>query len=146
MDAYQYVKAAQSWELVKPQAWVDLPIVELGGGKVEKNNTMIGGETITKAGIKSTTTIRQELLAENNFEKLEHITVTIWVNHTRRGDVEVQITSPNNITSVLAGVRAHDASNHGFFGWVFSSIKHWYVSRIYSYTLGLIAYIGMKIL
>ncbi|HEV7737168.1 MAG TPA: proprotein convertase P-domain-containing protein, partial [Chlamydiales bacterium] len=82
---------------------------------------------ITKTGIESSITITKDLLVENNFEKLEHITVKIWVNHTTRGDVEVQITSPNHITSILAGARPRDSSSDGYPGWIFSSIKHWCV-------------------
>jgi hypothetical protein len=35
-------------------------------------------------------------------ERLEHITVRVWIEHERRGDVEVELTSPNGIVSVLA--------------------------------------------
>lgn len=125
LDAYQYVKAAKTWKPVKPQAFFDMPLVELGGGKVDKNGDMYDGELITRAGIKSSLSVTHEMLMENNFEFLEHITVKIWVNHTIRGDVEVEITSPNGIKSVLAAPRPHDMSNRGFLGWTFSSIKHW---------------------
>jgi len=53
----------------------------------------------------------------NNFEVLEHVTVRVWITHDRRGDVEVEVTSPKGITSVLAARRRLDADKNGFPGW-----------------------------
>jgi len=63
----------------------------------------------------------------NNFEVLEHVTVRVWITHDRRGDVEVEVTSPKGITSVLAARRRLDADKNGFPGWRFMSVKHWSV-------------------
>ncbi|KIJ27821.1 hypothetical protein M422DRAFT_270921 [Sphaerobolus stellatus SS14] len=112
-----------------------MPIVELGGGKVDMGGNMLGGEPITVDGINSTITVTHDMLLENNFERLEHLTVKIWVNYTRRGDVQVDITSPNGIRSVLAGPRPHDMSDRGFPGWTFSSIKHWDENPIGNWTI-----------
>ena len=42
------------------------------------------------------------MVEDSNLERLEHVTVRVWIDHQRRGDVEVEIKSPNGITSVLA--------------------------------------------
>ncbi|KAJ2923464.1 hypothetical protein H1R20_g13638, partial [Candolleomyces eurysporus] len=125
LDAEKYVKAAQTWELVKPQAWFDTPTVRLENGTMDSNGTFAGGTFIAPGGINSTITVTKEMLAERNFETLEHINVKVWINHTRRGDVEVKVTSPNNITSVLASRRQADGATTGFPGWIFMSVKHW---------------------
>jgi len=69
--------------------------------------------------------ITKEMLVQNNFEALEHINVKVWIDHTTRGDVEIEITSPEGITSVLAKKRVGDRANSGFPGWMFMSVKHW---------------------
>ena len=105
LNGYEFVTAAQQWELVKPQAWVELPAVQVGGGTSSLLGTMSGGLPIVSGGVTSTITITQDDLVLNNFETLEHITARVWITHNRRGDVEVEVTSPNGITSVLAARR-----------------------------------------
>jgi kexin len=56
---------------------------------------------------------------------LEHINVKVWINHTIRGAVEVEIVSPKGIKSILAKQRQQDNANTGFPGWTFMSVKHW---------------------
>ncbi|KAF5329085.1 hypothetical protein D9611_014306 [Ephemerocybe angulata] len=43
------------------------------------------GEFIDEGWVSSETHITKEMLAENNFERLEHVTVRVWIDHTRRG-------------------------------------------------------------
>ncbi|KAF8077757.1 peptidase S8/S53 domain-containing protein [Lyophyllum atratum] len=125
LDAAKYVAAAKSWKLVKPQAWFETPAIQLEGGTMTAEEEYSGGQLIGEGGIKSTMSITKEMLLQNNFESLEHINVKVWINHTTRGDVEVEITSPKGITSVLAKQRIGDRAHSGFPGWMFMSVKHW---------------------
>ena len=84
-----------------------------------------GGKHIGKHGVESTIEITEEMVAENNFDIIEHVTVRLWASHDRRGDVEVSLTSPNGIKSVLAEKRKSDNDKTGFPGWRFMSVKHW---------------------
>ena len=115
---------ARVWEVVKPQAWIFLPAVEIEGAEMV-DGVMKGGELITRAGVKSMMKVTAAQLVGNNFETLEHVTVKVWINHTRRGDVEVSLASPNGIKSVLAGSRKYDEDTKGFVGWQFMTLKHW---------------------
>jgi kexin len=126
LDAWTYVELARTWKLVKPQAWVDLPQVEIQGSNITPDGVMSGGTFISANGVDSKITVTSGVLKENNFESLEHVTVKVWISHARRGDVEVQIVSPNGITSVLAAARRFDEDDSGFPGWQFMSVKHWY--------------------
>jgi kexin len=65
------------------------------------------------------------MISSSNMETLEHITVRVWITHTRRGDVEVELKSPKGIISVLARQRRFDEDNSGLWGWKFMSLKHW---------------------
>ncbi|KDR67664.1 hypothetical protein GALMADRAFT_283420 [Galerina marginata CBS 339.88] len=129
LDAYAYVKAAQTWKLVKPQAWIHTETVQINGGKLHSlghhKYDYEGGDPIGPNGIEHKTTITKEMMLENNLESLEHIDVRVWINHSRRGDVKIEIVSPNGIRSVLAAGRKNDESTSGFPGWRLNTIKHW---------------------
>jgi kexin len=152
IDAGRFVELARTWPLVKPQAWFDSPAVYLptdeiprlsrpttenpdtikrqNGGDDEQSNDPIvtgTGTYITSDGIKSTYEVTQEMLDEANVERLEHVTARVWIDHQRRGDVEVELLSPSGQLSVLARQRRFDEATTGFAGWKFMSVKHWYV-------------------
>jgi len=127
LDAYAFVKAARSWSLVKPQTWLSTETIQLNDAKMVSEGDYTGGQFIGSGGVESKITITQQLLNENNFERLEHINVKVWIQHTRRGDVEVTLISPNGVRSVLASKRGFDADTSGFPGWTFMTVKHWWV-------------------
>ncbi|KAG6851307.1 hypothetical protein H0H93_011743 [Arthromyces matolae] len=125
LDAHKFVVAAQNWTLVKPQAWFFSDAIQLDNGTMNEAKNFTGGTPIPSGGLTSNLTITQDLLGKNNFETLEHINIQVWIEHTRRGDVEVEVVSPNGVKSVLAQKRSGDESKNGFPGWVFMSVKHW---------------------
>ncbi|KAJ9107852.1 hypothetical protein QFC19_002758 [Naganishia cerealis] len=100
--------------------------------------TLPSGVLITEQGIASTYTITQTMLNDLNFERLEHVTVRVWIDHEYRGDVEVELTSPNGVQSVLARPRRFDDSQEGFDGWKFMSMKHWDENPIGDWTIRVI--------
>jgi len=118
------VTAAQSWKLVKPQARLDTKTIQLNNGTFA-DDKYSGGEFIPAGGLESKMSITKEMLEQNNFEALEHINVKVWINHTARGDVEVEIVSPTGIRSILGGQRTSDRDTSGYPGWTFMSVKHW---------------------
>ena len=83
------------------------------------------GLLITENGIESSFDVTRQMLEDFNFETLEHVTVRVWIDHQRRGDVEVELTSPNGVSSVLARQRRFDEDPNGLQGWKFMSMKHW---------------------
>lgn len=125
LDAYYYVTAAQSWQNVKPQAWFEIPAIQIAGGTMNILQEMSGGEPIVPGGVRSFTTVTKAMMERENFEKLEHITIKVWISHTKRGDVEVELVSPNGIKSILSAPRASDAAMSGYPGWTFMTVKHW---------------------
>lgn len=127
LDAWTFVELAKTWKLVKKQAWVEVPQVEIPGSAITREGIMTGGDFIGTGGVHSSVTVNKTMLESNNFERLEHITVQVWISHARRGDVEVEIISPKGIKSVLAGVRRFDDHTTGYPGWKFMSVKHWCV-------------------
>ena len=55
--------------------------------------------------------------------RVEHVTVTVDITHTYRGDLEILLTSPSGTVSRLAEQRLdrHD----DYPDWTFSSVRHW---------------------
>jgi kexin len=125
LDAARYITAAQTWTLVKPQAWFETKTIQLEGGTMNKDQHYSGGQFIGPDGVTSTLSVTKQMLVDNNLETLEHINVKVWINHTIRGAVEVEIVSPKGIKSILAKQRQQDNANTGFPGWTFMSVKHW---------------------
>ncbi|WWD16394.1 hypothetical protein CI109_100820 [Kwoniella shandongensis] len=160
LDAGLFVEAAEKWKLVKPQAWFDSPAVYLPTtspadvtqrqeddsdsditptpSQNETNPEPVvvpTGSFITEDGVTSTYEVTKGMLKDSNFERLEHITVRVWIEHQRRGDVEVEITSPNGITSVLSRQRRFDEDDSGYPGWKFMSLKHWEEDPVGTWTI-----------
>ncbi|RDB21406.1 Dibasic-processing endoprotease [Hypsizygus marmoreus] len=135
LDAYKFVTAAQKWSLVKPQAWFDSETIQLEGGIMAQAKKYSGGTHIGPNGVTSKLTVTKEMLTGSNFETLEHVNIQVWIDHSRRGDVEVELVSPRGIKSVLGKKRSGDEAKTGFPGWVFMSIKHWGEDPIGEWTI-----------
>ncbi|KAG9011154.1 pheromone processing endoprotease [Tulasnella sp. JGI-2019a] len=135
LDAYKFVTAAKTFPLVKPQAWIEMPQIEFKNATMSWSGEMEGGEPIPKGGMNSTMEITEALLKEKNFETLEHVTVKVWINHKKRGDVEVSLLSPNGVKSVLGGKRRYDEDKSGYPGWTFMTLKHWEENPVGKWTI-----------
>ncbi|KAI0318823.1 kex protein [Amylostereum chailletii] len=135
LDGYAFVMAAKDWELVKPQTWIEKPAVQIEDGTCDVNGVMNGGQLIVPGGLESKITVTEEDVSKNGFDKLEHITVRVWIAHTRRGDVEVELLSPKGVKSILAARRRTDAADTGYPGWRFMTVKHWDESPLGEWTL-----------
>ncbi|KAI1042974.1 hypothetical protein LB505_009789 [Fusarium chuoi] len=75
------------------------------------------------------------MLKGSNLARVEHITVTMNVEHTRRGDLSVDLISPDNVVSHLAVARRGDAKEEGYIDWTFMSVAHWGESGVGKWTI-----------
>ena len=114
IDSYAIVEKARDWEKVKPQAWYFSPWIHV-------NKNIPQG----KDGIAVTFEVTADMLKEANVARLEHVTVTMNVDHTRRGDLSVDLISPENIVSEIAVSRELDNYKGGYEDWTFMSVVHW---------------------
>ncbi|KAJ7721565.1 peptidase S8/S53 domain-containing protein [Mycena maculata] len=135
LDALRYVQAARNWNLVKPQARLPTRTVQIEGGTMNPVGKYAGGQFIGGGGATSVLSVNWDMLQDANFEQLEHIVVRVWIDHSRRGDVEVELTSPGGVKSVLAEKRKSDNANTGYPGWTFMSVKHWGEDMIGDWTI-----------
>ena len=114
MDAYALVRKAKDWKSVKPQAWLKTKWQHI-------RHDIPQGEK----GLAAQYTVTKEALQEANVERLEHVTVTMNVKHTQRGDLSVELISPAGVTSHLSATRRHDKHKAGYVDWTFMSVVHW---------------------
>ncbi|KAK5116295.1 hypothetical protein LTR85_009267 [Meristemomyces frigidus] len=123
-DAWALVEMAKNWTNVKPQAWFYSPWMHV------KHEIPQGDK-----GLTSSFDVTAEMLTKANVERLEHVTVTMNVEHTRRGDLSVELRSPTGMVSHLATNRRNDAANSGYVDWTFMSVAHWAESGIGTWTV-----------
>ncbi|KAI9720401.1 MAG: hypothetical protein M1812_002907 [Candelaria pacifica] len=124
LDVYAIVEAAKEFKSVKPQAWYNSPWIHV-------KHTIPQGDQ----GLASIYEVTDEQLQKANFERMEHVTVTMNVEHARRGDLSVELKSPNGIISHLSATRKNDASSQGYQDWTFMSVIHWGESGIGQWTV-----------
>ncbi|KAF7713919.1 Kexin [Penicillium ucsense] len=124
IDAYALVQNAKRWELVKPQAWFNSPWLRV------HHEIPQGAQ-----GLLSRYTVTEDHLRGANFAKLEHVTVTMNINHTRRGDLSVELRSPKGIVSHLSVTRESDEEPQGYVDWTFMSVAHWGESPVGEWTV-----------
>ncbi|KAK9760030.1 pheromone processing endoprotease [Basidiobolus ranarum] len=124
LDAYRIVEESKTYNSIGPQ-------VQLCSGSLEVNQRIPSSST----GIKQEFVMSAEVARKNFLNLLEHVTVTLNIEHQRRGDIEVYLISPNNVTSILSPGRQFDESEEGFENWTFMSVKHWDESIVGTWTL-----------
>lgn len=117
IDTWAAVEAAKTFKNVKPQAWYYSPWIHV-------KEDIPQGDT----GLAVTFEVTADMLRAANLERVEHVTVTMNVEHGRRGDLSVELISPEKISSHLSATRKYDSSTEGYADWTFMSVVHWYVS------------------
>ncbi|KAF9370693.1 pheromone processing endoprotease [Podila verticillata] len=127
MDAYRLVEAAKTFASLGPQTSFHPPAVV-----VEK--AIPQGK---KAGVQSVLAVTAEDLQAKGvgLGNLEHVTVTVNIEHQKRGDVEVVLMSPNKVESRIGPSRRWDTSTLGFVNWTFMTVKHWDENPVGNWTL-----------
>lgn len=114
VDAYSLVQKAKTWDLVKPQAWFHSPWLRVQHEIPQGNQ-----------GLASSYEVTPKIMKKANIQRLEHVTVTMNVNHTRRGDISVELRSPEGIVSHLSTARRSDNEKVGYVDWTFMTVAHW---------------------
>ncbi|KAF9435715.1 pheromone processing endoprotease [Entomortierella beljakovae] len=133
LDAYAIVERSKTWISVGPQVTFESPVITVNGdipSGVDDSTGMTG-----QIGLPSVFDVTEVALKEVKFGTLEHITVTVNIKHQFRGEVEVELRSPDNIISKLAVARKFDDSIDGFNNWTFMSVKHWEEKPVGIWTL-----------
>ncbi|KAH8813113.1 peptidase S8/S53 domain-containing protein [Xylogone sp. PMI_703] len=124
LDSWAIVEAAKTHQKVKPQAWFFSPWIHV-------NQAIPQGQN----GIAVSFLIYEEDLKAANLARVEHVTVTMNVAHGKRGDLSVDLVSPDKVTSHLSATRRFDMSTEGYNDWTFMSVVHWGESGVGTWTV-----------
>ncbi|XP_036169931.1 LOW QUALITY PROTEIN: proprotein convertase subtilisin/kexin type 4 [Myotis myotis] len=73
----------------------------------------------------------------NYIRSLEHVQVQLSLSYSRRGDLEISLTSPMGTRSTLVAIRPFDVSGQGYNKWIFMSTHFWDEDPQGLWTLGL---------
>ncbi|KAG1652008.1 PC3-like endoprotease variant B [Nymphon striatum] len=114
MDAASMVSLAQNWKNVGPQIeikekFTDVPKEFSSGHKVQ---------LYAKINL-------QTYPSDRKIHRLEHVLVTLSIQHPRRGTLELFLVSPAGTVSTLLTRRSQDKSPNGFNNWTFTSVHFW---------------------
>ncbi|KAI7898804.1 peptidase S8/S53 domain-containing protein [Cokeromyces recurvatus] len=139
LDAYRIVELAKTFKSVQPQTKVevkspsstskqDIPdLTPSRDNKIDKHNAFT-----------STLMVTQDRLDKAGLLRLEHVTVTVNIEHQQRGDLEILLESPHGISSQLASPRPRDKSSDGLIDWTFMTVKHWEEDPVGNWTLRIV--------
>ncbi|CAG8517450.1 7807_t:CDS:2 [Funneliformis caledonium] len=114
LNAYRLVQNAKTFQNLGPQVFFEMPTTKVNKPIPMNDEGIISGIEVTQRDID-----------DAKLGRLEHVTVTVNINHTRRGDIQVDLISPNEIISHLGAPRMYDVHRSGLTNWTFMSIKHW---------------------
>ncbi|KAA8575311.1 hypothetical protein EYC84_004486 [Monilinia fructicola] len=118
------IEAAKNYKNLKPQAWFYSPWIHV-------NQAVPQGDD----GISVSFEVTKEMLQEANLERLEHVQVTMNVAHTKRGELSVDLVSPDKLVSHLSASRRYDSEASGYDDWTFMSVVHWGESGVGTWTI-----------
>ncbi|PNP50451.1 hypothetical protein THARTR1_08833 [Trichoderma harzianum] len=124
IDSYALVEKAKTWKKVKPQGWYFSPWLHIKKDIPEGNDGLVVSFDVTP-----------EMLKKANLARVEHVTVTMNVEHTRRGDLSVDLVSPENVISHISVARKQDNFKGGYDDWTFMSVAHWGETGVGRWTL-----------
>lgn len=119
LDAYALIEAAKTFELVNQQTWLELP------SPVKKRAIPDSTRLKTRKALKNTVLVTEGMIKAAGLLRLEHITATVNILHERRGNLVIELESPQHVISELATKRNLDTDTNGMSNWKFMSVKHW---------------------
>ncbi|XP_050451575.1 furin-like protease 1 isoform X2 [Cataglyphis hispanica] len=109
MDATAMVRLARRWRTVPEQHKCEVSAPHTGRTIPPKSQLVLDLHVKECSGV--------------NF--LEHVQAKVSLMAARRGDLQIQLTSPQGTKSTLLAKRPHDVSKAGFSQWPFMSVHTW---------------------
>ena len=92
-------------------------------GSQLKHTSPQTGLSVAIPNLNTTGITREFLIAPADNLRVEHVTITVNINHTARGNLKISLTSPSGTVSRLAEVRSD--SNDNYSNWTFMTVRNW---------------------
>ena len=113
LDAERLVRAAETWTLVGAHIRAQFPADDVGSDIPQQE---AGGDGLL---------VTKTVVAPKRMARLEHVQVSVTVEHKSRGDLSYELTCPSGTRSLLARARRRDTSLHGLSSWTFMTVACW---------------------
>ncbi|XP_011408814.2 PREDICTED: proprotein convertase subtilisin/kexin type 7-like [Amphimedon queenslandica] len=114
LDAYRLTRSAQVWPLLPAQVvwksdtyYANSPIPYSMDRKLQQNITLSLDDM------------------PPSLHTLEHVAITVTIDHTYRGALILDLVSPSGTVSHLATSRKKDSSSKGLRDWTFTTVRCW---------------------
>ncbi|KAK1899420.1 Proprotein convertase subtilisin/kexin type 7 [Dissostichus eleginoides] len=114
LNAWRLVNAAKVWESVPFLVSYQSSVI-----KEEQRIPAYPGEMIL------TWKVSAADLKHSGMKILEHVAVTVTLTNPCRGNVEIVLVCPSNMTSIIGARRAIDRDSSGYQDWTFSTVRCW---------------------
>ncbi|XP_069609126.1 proprotein convertase subtilisin/kexin type 4-like [Ranitomeya imitator] len=111
LNAGKLVDLALKWEATRPQR---MCLVKLVSSPQKLTSHLVVSRNISGCSGRP-----------NYVRSLEHVQVQTSLSYSRRGDLEISLTSPMGTRSVLVALRPYDTSSAGYQNWSFMSTHTW---------------------
>jgi subtilisin-like proprotein convertase family protein len=108
IDASAAVSISRNWTNLGPQL---------------KRTSPQTGLSVAIPNVNTTGITREFLIAPTDNLRVEHVTITVNINHTARGNLKITLTSPSGTVSRFAEVRSD--SNDNYSNWTFMTVRNW---------------------
>ncbi|XP_046858835.1 proprotein convertase subtilisin/kexin type 7-like, partial [Xenia sp. Carnegie-2017] len=112
MDSWRLVNLAKVWNSVPWMTSWSTPIVHVNQYIPSTTNQVVQEYIVQKKDLVELST-------------LEHVTLTVNIDHKYRGSILISLISPAGTESELATERQQDRSSEGFVDWTFSTVRCW---------------------
>lgn len=113
LNAWRLVNAAKVWESVPFLVSYQSPVLRV--------NEVI----TTSTNLTQTWNVSESDLQRSGMQTLEHVSVTLSIQHPRRGNLQILLLCPSGISSLIGARRALDVDSAGLTDWTFSTVRCW---------------------
>lgn len=115
LDAAALVKSALNWKTVPEKRICEVLPIHFKPIKIDSESPL-------EIDIKSTGCFGED---KNHIKYLEHVQLYVSIDYSKRGDLHVNLTSPNGTNTMLLSERSQDWSDQGFINWPLMSVHTW---------------------
>ncbi|KAL7754005.1 pheromone processing endoprotease [Sorochytrium milnesiophthora] len=135
LDAFAIVEAAKRFQKLPVNTTLAARDAVVSTNQTHWSSEWVAVAQKLKAREALTSLIDVSSAATSQIARLEHVTVTVTIKARSRGDILVDLISPNKVLSMLATKRLGDTDPSGYQNWTFSSVQHWDENPVGTWTL-----------
>ncbi|XP_062408367.1 proprotein convertase subtilisin/kexin type 7-like [Sardina pilchardus] len=114
LNAWRLVNAAKVWVSVPFLVSYQSPVLKEDRKILAYPDRLVLSWNVTAADLK-----------QSGMKTLEHVSVTVTMAHAHRGNVEITLLCPSQMTSLIGARRALDSDASGYTDWTFSTVRCW---------------------